>query len=208
MHENLKSQEYKIAKDLLNKGGVRILFDDTTTYTATDVQKNAQGLREVFITRTGSIVSIDPVATAPTGNPKKAPGKPTKDLIPCINTPQELMPKEKKDGLSPSKRKKGYISIDVGGGGILLTKKQAEFLYRMPEDECFDHDTDSEVFIDNYADTLSDTMNRMTVGAMITTLREKKLITVYWGKIGGSKTKFFKLTSLGKSVYEEFIKRC
>jgi DNA-binding PadR family transcriptional regulator len=43
----------------------------------------------------------------------------------------------------------------------------------------------------------------MVVGAIISTLREKDIITVGQGKVNGKKCKFFALTELGKAIFRD-----
>lgn len=86
---------------------------------------------------------------------------------------------------------------------VTLTKKQVNFLKRLPEDDFYEHGLDSSLWIDVFCDTVADKFNPMAVGAMVSTLREKDLIHVGVQKMDGRKCKFFGFTELGKQVAKE-----
>ena len=86
-----------------------------------------------------------------------------------------------------------------------LTEKQVFFLDNMRSDDFYEHGLDSALWIDILTETLSDLgMNPMTTGAMISTLREKGLISV--GKSQREKKHFkaFNLTELGKEAMVKY----
>lgn len=87
--------------------------------------------------------------------------------------------------------------------GITLTSKQVNFLKMMPEDDFFEHGLDSALWIDCFADTVSAVFNPMAVGAMVSTLREKDLITVSEERLNGKKCKYMAFTPLGKKIAKE-----
>lgn len=86
---------------------------------------------------------------------------------------------------------------------ITLTAKQVRFIKRMPEDDFYEHGLDSALWIDVFCDTIADEFNPMAVGAMVSTLREKKLIGVGVQKMNGKKCKYMAFTALGQMVAKE-----
>lgn len=83
---------------------------------------------------------------------------------------------------------------------ITLTAKQVKFIKRMPEDDFYENGVDSALWIDIFCDTIADEFNPMAVGAMVSTLREKKLIGVSVEKMNGKKCKYMAFTALGKQI--------
>lgn len=90
------------------------------------------------------------------------------------------------------------------GKRVLLTPKQVEFMERISEiEETYPSDTGTWYPADVYTECLSDTMSPMSVGAIITTLREKGVIRTEYSKVGGRKICRFQLTELGQYVYNK-----
>lgn len=88
------------------------------------------------------------------------------------------------------------------GKRIVLTPKQVEFMERLEEYENWDNDNYGKwLYGDLYAECLSDTMSPMSVGAMITTLREKGIIRTERDHVDGRRVCKFQLTELGMLVY-------
>ena len=86
-----------------------------------------------------------------------------------------------------------------------LTEKQVFFLDNMRKDDFYEHGLDSTLWIDILTDTLSSLgMNPMTTGAMVTTLREKGLISVGTEQREKKRLKAFNLTDLGKEVMVKY----
>lgn len=85
---------------------------------------------------------------------------------------------------------------------IILTPRQTEFMERLGElDGWKDKGVGGQYASSEYAECLEDTMNPMAVGAMISTLREKGIITTEYVKNDGTKRCMFRLTDLGISIY-------
>lgn len=83
----------------------------------------------------------------------------------------------------------------------MLTEKQLLFLTEIRKDGFYEKGLESSLYIPVLVDTLEDTMNYMTVGAMVSTLREKGLIVVGVSDAHtGKKMKYFEFTELGKQV--------
>lgn len=101
--------------------------------------------------------------------------------------------------------KKPRRSKDIAykGNGVTLTKKQVDFIKRIPEDDFYENGLDSMLWIDVFCDTVADQFNPMAVGAMVSTLREKKLINVGMQRVNGKNSKFMNFTDLGKEIAKD-----
>lgn len=86
---------------------------------------------------------------------------------------------------------------------VTLTEKQVKFIKLLPRDDFYENGLDSALWIDVLCDTLAGEFNPMALGAMVSTLREKYLISVGVQKVNGKKCKFFGFTELGKKVARE-----
>ena len=102
-----------------------------------------------------------------------------------------------------AKLQPGGFEDTFEGKRLLLTPKQVEFLERLEENETWEQDDSGRWFYgDQYAECLSDTMSPMSVGAMVTTLREKGVIRTEYTRYNGRKACKFQLTDMGKFVYD------
>lgn len=96
------------------------------------------------------------------------------------------------------------LSVTLGETSIALTSKQLEFMERLSECPGWGENEVAGGYIaSQYAEELSDTMNPMSVGAVLTTLREKGLLTTEKTRMGGVKCCVFTLTKLGTAVYNK-----
>ena len=97
----------------------------------------------------------------------------------------------------------GSLSVASGGMSVVLTPKQLEFMERLSECPGWaESGVNGEYVASQYAEELSDTMNPMAMGAVLTTLREKKILTTTKTRMGGIKCCMFKLTETGKQIYK------
>lgn len=104
--------------------------------------------------------------------------------------------------------RKAARRVMVGGVEIGLTEKHVIFLENLPKCPYWDGGLDSSVWVFDVRDTLAQIgMAGMTVGAMISTLREKGLLVVGekifrdLGRGGrGRREKYMELTETGKKV--------
>lgn len=98
--------------------------------------------------------------------------------------------------------KKPRRSKDIAfeGCGVTLTTKQVEFLGELPKSEIWDGYKNG-IWCDCIADGIE--WNPMSVGAMISTLREKGLVEVNVQKINGKKCKEMLFTALGLDVIKK-----
>lgn len=103
-----------------------------------------------------------------------------------------------------AKLQPGGFEDTFEGKRVLLTPKQVEFLERLEENETWEQDDSGRWYYgDHYTECLSDTMSPMSVGAMVTTLREKGAIRTEYTRIDGRKVCKFQLTELGLFVYNK-----
>lgn len=109
----------------------------------------------------------------------------------------------KKSKRKPKKNAFFTAVVDDGATEITLTEKQVIFIETIPNDDFYQNGLESGIWIDNFCDTISDTMNPMAVGAMVSTLREKNLIRVGESRMNGKKCRFFEFTELGKIVAQQ-----
>ena len=98
--------------------------------------------------------------------------------------------------------------VTVDGQEVGLTEKHVTFLKNLPKCSYWGHGLDSSVWVFDVRDTLAVAgMTGMTVGAMISTLREKGLLRVMLGEMESTngrtrREKFIELTETGKKVAE------
>lgn len=108
----------------------------------------------------------------------------------------------KKTKKSSRSKKNAAYKKQFGEVEITLTEKQVDFFHHV-QDTCFwEQGLDSTPWIDILCDEIGGQFEGkpMTVGAMVSTLREKNLLTVGVQRVNGRKAKFFELTDLGKEV--------
>lgn len=104
--------------------------------------------------------------------------------------------------------RKAARRVEVDGQEIGLTEKHMMFLTNLPKCHFWDRGLDSSVWVFDVRDTLSMAgMTGMTVGAMVSTLREKGLLVVAVGEVSGMngrtrREKYVELTETGKKVAE------
>ena len=109
--------------------------------------------------------------------------------------------------ISRSLRKAAHRVV-VDGREIGLTEKHVTFLESLPKCCYWDRGLDSGVWVFDVRDTLEEAgMAGMTVGAMISTLREKGLLRVMLGAVESMngrtrREKYIELTETGKKVAE------
>lgn len=104
--------------------------------------------------------------------------------------------------------RKAARRVEVDGQEIGLTEKHMMFLTNLPKCHFWDRGLDSSVWVFDVRDTLSMAgMAGMTVGAMVSTLREKGLLVVAVGEVSSMngrtrREKYVELTETGKKVAE------
>lgn len=96
----------------------------------------------------------------------------------------------------------GSLPVAIRDMTVILTPKQVEFLERLSECPGWEeHGVTGQYVASQYTEELSDTMNPMAVGAVLTTLREKGLLATEKSRMGGIKVCLFKLTDDGIQIY-------
>ena len=111
----------------------------------------------------------------------------------------------KKAKRSGGSKKNAAYRKQFGEVEITLSEKQIDF-FRHMQDTCFwENGLDSTLWIDVLCDEIGGQFEGkpMTVGAMVSTLREKDLLIVGVQRVNGRKAKFLALTDLGKKVTAE-----
>lgn len=111
------------------------------------------------------------------------------------------------------KVKVGGMEFNENGIHVVLTAKQVDFIRHLPDTAFWESGVDSTPWIDCLCDDIGGQFEGkpMTVGAMVSTLREKGLLKVSFGQFGGGlegkgrKAKFFSLTDAGKAVVSKIL---
>lgn len=100
-------------------------------------------------------------------------------------------------------RKSKDVALEVDG--VTLTAKQVDFLREMSKTSFYENSTESALWCDTLVDEIGGQFAEkpMTVGAIISTLKEKNLITTGVERVNGKKARFFTFTDLGKVVLTE-----
>lgn len=100
-------------------------------------------------------------------------------------------------------RKSKDIALEVEGK--TLTSKQVDFLKETAKTSFFEHGEENTLWCDVLADEIGGQFANkpMTVGAMISTLKEKEIITVGKERVNGHLAKYFAFTELGRKVVVE-----
>lgn len=113
---------------------------------------------------------------------------------------EQAVNKEKKQA-KPRRSK----DIAYEGHGVTLTAKQVDFINHMPDTCFYEHGLDSLLWCDVLAEEIGGQFadKPMTVGAMISTLREKSVIFVARDIEREGKPKYIGFTELGKNIAKD-----
>ena len=127
------------------------------------------------------------------------------DEIDTITNEMIAKPTEPAKAKKPSKPRKSKDIAHESKYGVTLTAKQVDFLWHLPDSDFWTDGKDSEIWVDCLCDEIGGQFfnKPMTVGAMISTLCEKKLGVRCRQKVNGRMATSFKLTDLGKMVVSE-----
>lgn len=106
---------------------------------------------------------------------------------------------------APAKKRRPKDIAHESKCGVTLTAKQVDFLRHLPDSDFWTDGKDSEIWVDCLCDEIGGQfLNKpMTVGAMISTLCEKKLGVRCRQKVNGRTATSFALTDLGKTIMSE-----
>lgn len=101
------------------------------------------------------------------------------------------------------KKKKRRMPKDIAyiDGEFTLTAKQVDFIKHIPDSDFYDG-LGCSIWCDILADEIKGQFANkpMTVGAMISTLREKGLISVAIERVNEHKAKYFEFTEFGRDI--------
>ena len=123
--------------------------------------------------------------------------KETKDRETEDNFNKKNQPKVKK-AAKPRRSKDVAFEMDTLAGHITLTAKQVDFLKHLPQTNFWEDGLESILWCDCIADEIG--WNPMSVGAMISTLREKGLVDVRRDDTRQGKPKAMTFTTVGQAV--------
>lgn len=119
---------------------------------------------------------------------------------------QDKKDREAEDNFN-GKKTKPRKSKDIAheSNGVTLTAKQVDFIKHLPDTNFWEQGLDSMPWCDVLADEIGGQFagKPMTVGAMISTLREKGVVVVGRDTSRRGKPKFMQFTDLGKQVAKE-----
>lgn len=112
---------------------------------------------------------------------------------------------EKKFNKQKTSKPRKSKDIAHESNGVTLTAKQVDFIHHIPDTCFYEHGLESTMWCDVLADEIGGQFEGkpMTIGAMISTLKEKGLIYVTQDRVNGKKCKFFGFTELGKQIAKE-----
>ena len=113
---------------------------------------------------------------------------------------KEMTTPKKKSAPRAKKVQVGGMEFTEGGVSVIITPKQVEFIRLLPTSNFWENGVDSFLWIDCLCDDLEGKMAPMTIGAMVSTLREKNLLVTGEEKRENRKVKFFRFTDTGKAV--------
>ena len=130
-----------------------------------------------------------------------------KEIEDAKQAEQEFNGKKEEPKAKTKKAAKPRKSKDIAheSNGVTLTAKQVDFIKHIPDTCFYENGLESTMWCDCLADEIGGQFagKPMTVGAMISTLREKNVIYVQVEKVNGKKAKYFGFTDFGKQVAQE-----
>lgn len=120
----------------------------------------------------------------------------------ALDANKKYIEKTEKKAKKPAKRSK---DVAFQHQNVTLTQKQVNFIHEAQQTSFYEHGVQSTLWCDVLVDEIGGEFagKPMTVGAMISTLKEKDLIFVAFEKVNGKKSKYFGFTELGQQILEE-----
>lgn len=163
-----------------------------------------QALREVLIKSDDTGISVEKILRS--SRIETVVDKPSDGVAPIPaavitgNTEKQI---EVMSRIHGKKRRKKPVQPDgFECDGVVLTPRQVEFLERLSENpEWGAEEENGWYFTDDYSAELADTMKVTTVGAMLSTLKEKGVIITQYVRDSGMRRSKFKLTEAGVKMY-------
>lgn len=134
--------------------------------------------------------------------PKKKAAKRAEDSDGAAEKKMAKKAEPKKVDSKPRRSKDVAFEMDTLKGYVTLTAKQVDFIKHIPDTVFYENGLESTPWCDVLADEIGGQFKDkpMTVGAMISTLREKNIIYVMTDRINGKKAKYFGFTDVGMAV--------
>ena len=154
-----------------------------------------------------------------TKSPEKAPEQqdaPEADLTPeqvkkALEEAEESVETEEVKKIAKKARTKkvkvGGMEFNENGVHVMLTAKQVDFIRHLPDTTFWERGVDSLPWIDCLCDDIGGQFENkpMTVGAMVSTLREKGLLETGVTTINKRKSKYFRVTETGKAIFRKIL---
>lgn len=111
-------------------------------------------------------------------------------------------PKKAKKNTREKKVQVGGFEFQEGEIHLILTPKQVDFLEHLGDSTFWQRGVQSTLWIDILCDEITGQFEGkpMTVGAMVSTLREKGILAVAIGRLENKKAKYVELTDLGQRI--------
>ena len=111
-------------------------------------------------------------------------------------------PKKAKKNTRKKKVQVGGFEFQEGEIHLILTPKQVDFLKRLSDSSFWQQGVQSTLWVDVLCDEITGQFENkpMTVGAMVSTLREKGILAVALGRLENKKAKYVELTDLGQHI--------
>lgn len=111
-------------------------------------------------------------------------------------------PKKAKKNTRKKKVQVGGFEFQEGEIHLILTPKQVDFLKHLSDSPFWQNGVQSTLWIDDLCDEITGQFEGkpMTVGAMVSTLREKGILAVALGRLENKKAKYVELTDFGQRI--------
>lgn len=111
-------------------------------------------------------------------------------------------PKKAKKNTRKKKVQVGGFEFQEGEVHLILTPKQVDFLKHLSDSTFWQLGVQSTLWIDILCDEITGQFENkpMTVGAMVSTLREKGILAVAIGRLENKKAKYVELTDFGQRI--------
>lgn len=111
-------------------------------------------------------------------------------------------PKKAKKNTRKKRVQVGGFEFQEGEIHLILTPKQVDFLKHLSDSTFWQQGAQSTLWIDILCDEITGQFEGkpMTVGAMISTLREKGILAVALGRLENKKAKYVELTDFGQRI--------
>lgn len=124
----------------------------------------------------------------------------TEALTPASDA--KKIPKKAKKSTRKKKVQVGGFEFQEGEVHLILTPKQVDFLKHLSDSPFWQRGVQSTLWIDDLCDEITGQFENkpMTVGAMVSTLREKGVLAVAIGNLGNKKSKYIELTDFGQRI--------